>query len=94
MCNLDVYEVGNSTYAYYLKAPYKDHSPDFHVPFFTLVEFLCYMGWIKVAANLLNPYGDDDEDFKLNYLIDRNLQVIFFAHFSLANLQSILRAFK
>ena len=71
----NVYNVTNSTLDYYLKAPYRDHSPDFQIPFFTVVEFLCYMGWIKVAANLLNPFGDDDEDFKINYLIDRNLQV-------------------
>ena len=29
------------------------------------------MGWIKVAEQLLNPFGDDDEDFHINYLIDR-----------------------
>jgi hypothetical protein len=33
------------------------------------------MGWIKVAETLLNPWGDDDEDFQINYLIDRNFQV-------------------
>ena len=29
------------------------------------------MGWIKVAETLLNPFGEDDEDFQINYLIDR-----------------------
>ena len=29
----------------------------------------------QVAANLLNPFGDDDNDININYLIDRNLQV-------------------
>ena len=29
----------------------------------------------QVAETLLNPFGDDDEDFDINYLIDRNLQV-------------------
>ena len=72
----DFYDIPNGT-TYYFKAPYNEHSPDFYLPIFTLVEFLCYMGWIKVAANLLNPFGDDDEDFKINYLIDRNLQVIY-----------------
>ena len=55
--------------------PYKAHTPDFYFPFFTLIEFFCYMGWIKVAETLLNPFGDDDEDFQVNYIITRNLQV-------------------
>ena len=56
---------------------FNSHTPDFYIPFFTLIEFVCYFGWIKVAESLLNPFGDDDEDFKINYQIDRNLQVIF-----------------
>ena len=59
------------------KALYSGHSPDFIFPFFTVVEFLCYMGWIKVAKGLLNPYGDDDEDFELSYIISRNLQTSY-----------------
>ena len=63
------------TISYTARWPLTNHSPDFYIPIFTLIEFICYMGWIKVAETLLNPFGDDDEDFNLTYLIDRNLQV-------------------
>ena len=66
----------NETEIHYAKdGPLANHSPDFYVPIFTLVEFFCYVGWSKVAQSLLNPFGDDDEDFQMNYMIDRNLQV-------------------
>ncbi|PIO58030.1 hypothetical protein TELCIR_20545, partial [Teladorsagia circumcincta] len=32
----------------------------------------------KVAEGLLNPWGEDDDDFETNVLIDRNLAVRFF----------------
>jgi hypothetical protein len=51
------------------------HTPDIYIPIFGILEFIGYMGWIKVAETLLNPWGDDEEDFQINYLIDRNLQV-------------------
>ena len=41
--------------------PYLKHTPDVYIPIFTILEFICYMGWIKVAETLLNPWGDDDE---------------------------------
>ena len=40
-------------------SPFIDHTPDLYFPWFTCMEFLCYMGWIKVAETLLNPFGDD-----------------------------------
>ena len=41
----------------------------------TIIEFIAYFGWIKVAETLLYPWGDDDEDFQVNHVIDRNFQV-------------------
>merc|ERR1719492_343109 len=74
--NLDMFPQAKFI-SYSNKEPFKNHTPDFYIPFFTLAEFFCYMGWIKVAETLLNPFGYDDEDFKINYLIDRNLQVSY-----------------
>jgi len=31
---------------------------------------------VQVAESLLNPFGEDDDDFEINGLIDENLRVI------------------
>ena len=75
--NLDTDSFPHTNITYSSSAPFADHTPDFGFPFFTVVEMLSYLGWIGVAENLLNPFGDDDEDFQVNYMIDRNIQVSY-----------------
>jgi len=37
---------------------------------------VCDAQCVQVAETLLNPFGEDDDDFEINDLIDENLQVI------------------
>ena len=48
---------------------------DLYFPVYTVLQFFFYMGLLKVAEQLINPFGDDDEDFELNWLIDRHVKV-------------------
>ncbi len=56
---------------------YAGHEVDLYVPVFTLLQLFFYLGWMKVAEALLNPFGEDDDDFECNWLIDRNIKVSF-----------------
>lgn len=55
----------------------KSYKIDLYFPVFTLLQFFFYVGWLKVAETLINPFGDDDDDFEVSWMIDRNLQVLF-----------------
>uniref|UniRef100_A0A915D4W3 Bestrophin homolog n=1 Tax=Ditylenchus dipsaci TaxID=166011 RepID=A0A915D4W3_9BILA len=43
---------------------------DLYFPFMT--------GWLKVAEALLNPLGEDDDDFEGNFILDRNLTIALY----------------
>jgi len=53
-----------------------DHlQPDCVVPIFLILEFLFYYGWFKNAIDLICPFGNDDDDFDVNYVTDRNVLI-------------------
>lgn len=52
----------------------KFEDPDMFFPFFTSLQFCFYVGWLKVAEVLINPFGEDDDDIELNWLIDRHIK--------------------
>ncbi|KAK6737532.1 hypothetical protein RB195_019936 [Necator americanus] len=50
---------------------------DIYVPIFTILQFLFFVGWLKVGEDLMFPFGADDEDFEFNYILERNLEMAF-----------------
>ncbi|KAM6158158.1 bestrophin-1 [Rhynchocyon petersi] len=58
---------------------YPGHELDLFVPVFTFLQFFFYAGWLKVAEQLINPFGEDDDDFETNWIVDRSFQVSLLA---------------
>ena len=42
-------------------------------------RFLFVFGWLRVAETLYNPFGEDDDDFELNELLNRHFKVVLVA---------------
>ncbi|XP_068201949.1 bestrophin-3-like [Palaemon carinicauda] len=51
------------------------HPVDLYFPWFVLLQMFFYIGWIKVAEALLNPFGEDDHDFEFNSMLQRHKEV-------------------
>ena len=75
--NGDYVEVPIGTPEAFNLAGYNTNIHDYYIPFFCIIQFIFFYGWLKVAESLINPFGEDDNDFDLNYLIDRNHQVSY-----------------
>ena len=54
---------------------YKQTESQHGLLFETLFRFLFIFGWLRVAETLYNPFGEDDEDFELNEILDRHFRV-------------------
>ncbi|KAK4303820.1 hypothetical protein Pmani_024205 [Petrolisthes manimaculis] len=52
------------------------HTIDLYVPVFALLQLFFYIGWIKVAEALLNPFGSDDHDFEFMPLLNRHKEMV------------------
>lgn len=50
---------------------------DIIVPVFTLLRFIFYIGWLKVAEYLSKPFGDDDDDVDLCLYLSFYCEVVF-----------------
>merc|ERR1719309_929800 len=48
---------------------------DLYYPIFMTIKFLFLFGWLRVADTLYNPFGEDDDDFELNELLNRHFRV-------------------
>ncbi|XP_025101925.1 LOW QUALITY PROTEIN: bestrophin-1-like [Pomacea canaliculata] len=61
------------------KHGYPGYEYDLYVPVFTLLQFFFYMGWLKVSLpeQMINPFGEDDDDYDINWLLDRHTAVAF-----------------
>ncbi|CAJ0573739.1 unnamed protein product, partial [Mesorhabditis spiculigera] len=56
---------------------HQDDTVDLKVPIFLIVQFLFFVGWFKVGQDLMRPFGMDDDDIELNWILDRNIACSF-----------------
>ncbi|XP_042881641.1 bestrophin-3-like [Penaeus japonicus] len=57
------------------KGYFQEASVDLYVPIFAILQLFFYIGWLKVAEALLNPFGADDHDFEFLPLLERHTEI-------------------
>lgn len=50
---------------------------DSFVILLTVLQFIFYVGWLKVAEVLHKPFGDDDDDISLSYWLERHTLAVY-----------------
>ena len=48
------------------------HKLDLYYPLFLTLQFAFYVGWLKVAETLINPFGEDDDVGRFSVLLILN----------------------
>jgi len=44
-----------------------------YFPIFLVLRFIFFVGWLKVAEAISNPFGDDEDDFQIEHLLSRHI---------------------
>jgi hypothetical protein len=55
----------------WLKGRFRKYNPSL------LVKRYLYLWYSSVAETMVNPFGEDDDDFEINWMIDRNITVSY-----------------
>ncbi|CAG0882292.1 unnamed protein product [Darwinula stevensoni] len=50
---------------------------DIYFPIFSVLQLVFFMGWLKVAEMLINPFGEDEDDFDVDDIVERNIKIPF-----------------
>ncbi|EUB63931.1 Bestrophin-3 [Echinococcus granulosus] len=61
-----------------VKQNYAHRLVDLYIPVFGILQLIFFLGWLKVAEALINPFGEDTDDFAIDEYIKRNLQITNF----------------
>ncbi|CAJ0934542.1 unnamed protein product, partial [Mesorhabditis belari] len=71
-----------ATYAYFFLCLFGDQfvegkDLDLVIPVISVIKFIFFIGWYKVGQDLMRPFGLDDDDIELSYILDRNVATSF-----------------